>query len=47
MIIKFKNILKILVGAILTVQLGGCIFVDHEHDHWHHDHVEPAVVYVH
>ncbi len=45
MFTKFKVMLKIVFCAILTLQVGGCIFVDHDHDHWHHDHTD--VVYVH
>ncbi len=42
---KLKNMSRLLVGAVLVVLLGGCIFVEHDHEHWHHEH--PDVVYVH
>ena len=48
MFLKVKNTFQILCCAALALQLGGCIFVDHDH-HYHHDHPVPVheVVYVH
>jgi len=45
MLIRLKNTLQILAGAVLAAQLTGCIFVDHDHDHYYH-HPHP-VYYAH
>lgn len=45
MLMKLKSVLQVMIGAVLAAQLGGCIFVDH--DHYHHEHRVHEVVYVH
>ena len=53
---KSKTAVQLLMGIILTAQMGGCIFVDRDHDHdrdrhyehqEHHDHDSGIDVHLH
>jgi hypothetical protein len=39
---RAKTTLSILICAAVLLNAGGCVFVDH--DHYHHDHHDDAIV---